>query len=116
MSRDRYQPVPFNVDAAQSRWAKRPGFNAAFAALDDEFAALSELLRARQAAGLTQADVAERMGVAQATVGRLESSAGSRKHAPSLATLRRYAQAVGCELRIVLTPAEKPKRKRAAAA
>ena len=116
MSRDRYQPVPFDVDAAQARWAKRPGFAAAFAALDDEFATLSELLRARQAAGLTQADVAERMGVAQATVGRLESSAGSRKHAPSLATLRRYAQAVGCELRIVLTPADKPKRKRVAAA
>jgi len=40
-------------------------------------------------ATVTQAEMAERMGVAQATVGRLESSAGSRKHAPSLATLRR---------------------------
>ncbi len=54
------------------------------------------------------------MGVTQATVGRLESSAGSRKHAPSLATLRRYAEAVGCEVRIVLMPAAKPSRKRAA--
>ena len=113
MTRDRYQPVPFNVEAAKARWAKRPGFTAAFDALADEFATLAELLRARQAAGLTQAEVAERMGVAQATVGRLESSAGSRKHAPSLATLRRYAEAVGCEVRIVLTPAAKPSRKRA---
>ncbi len=89
---------------------KRPGFAAAYEALADEFAALSELLRARQHAGMTQADVAERMGIAQASVARLESSAGSRKHAPSIATLRRYADAVGCELRITLAAKSKPKR------
>jgi transcriptional regulator with XRE-family HTH domain len=44
------------------------------------------------------------MGIAQASVARLESSAGSRKHAPSIATLRRYADAVGCELHITLAP------------
>ncbi|WP_284332911.1 helix-turn-helix transcriptional regulator [Dyella flagellata] len=66
--------------------------------------------RARQRAELTQADVAERMGVAQASVARLEASAGSRKHAPSMATLRRYADAVGCELRIMLTTKRKALR------
>lgn len=104
MTRERYQPVPFDVDAAHARWSKRPGFTEAYDALGDEFAALAELLRARQRAGMTQADVAERMGIAQASVARLESSAGSRKHAPSLATLRRYADAVGCDLRITLAP------------
>jgi hypothetical protein len=44
------------------------------------------------------------MGVAQSSVARLEATAGSRKHAPSLATLRRYADAVGCDLHISLTP------------
>ncbi|MGH8272799.1 MAG: helix-turn-helix domain-containing protein, partial [Gammaproteobacteria bacterium] len=102
-----YEPVPFDVEATTRRWMRDPKFRVAYEALEDEFAALGELLRARQAAGLTQAQVAERMGVPQASVGRLESSAGSRKHAPSVATLRRYADAVGCELRITLTPATK---------
>jgi DNA-binding XRE family transcriptional regulator len=104
MTDDKYDPVPLDLNAAHARWMKDPEFKKAYDELEEEFAALGELLRARQAAGLTQAQVAERMGVAQASVGRLESSAGSRKHAPSVATLRRYADAVGCELRITLTP------------
>ncbi|MDE2406848.1 MAG: helix-turn-helix transcriptional regulator [Xanthomonadaceae bacterium] len=103
MTADRYQPVPLDLDAAHARWAKRPGYQDAYDALADEYAALGELLHARKAAGMTQADVAASMGIAQASVARLEASAGSRKHAPSVATLRRYADAVGCELRIVLT-------------
>jgi transcriptional regulator with XRE-family HTH domain len=103
MTRERYNPVPFDIEASHKRWMKRPGFAAAYDALADEYAALGELLRARQAAGMTQTDVAERMGIAQASVARLESSAGSRKHAPSVATLRRYADAVDCDLRITFT-------------
>ena len=116
MTTERYKPVPFDVDATHARWMKRPGYAAAYDALADEFAALSELLRARQHAGMTQAEVAELMGIAQASVARLESSAGSRKHAPSIATLRRYADAVGCELRITLKPAAKSARAKAASA
>lgn len=104
MTRERYNPVPFGVDATRERWMKRKGFKAAYDALADEYAALGELLRARQAAGMTQTDVAESMGVAQSSVARLESSLGNRKHAPSLATLRKYADAVGCDLRITLQP------------
>lgn len=104
MKPERYNPVPFDIEASHKRWMKRPGFAAAYDALADEYAALGELLRARQAAGMTQTDVAESMGVAQSSVARLESSLGSRKHAPSLATLRKYADAVGCDLRITLQP------------
>lgn len=104
---DKYNPVPFDVEATKRRWMRDPKFRAAYDALEDEYAALTELLRARQHAGMTQADVAERMGIAQASVARLESSAGSRKHAPSIATLRRYADAVGCDLRISLAPKAK---------
>ena len=75
MSKSRAKPVTFDPVAARRRWSRKPGFTAAYEALADEFAALAELLRARQAAGLTQAQVADRMGVAQATIGRLESSA-----------------------------------------
>ncbi|MGH8157283.1 MAG: helix-turn-helix transcriptional regulator [Rhodanobacter sp.] len=111
MTRERYNPVPFDVEATHKRWMKRPDYAVAYEVLADEFAALGELLRARQHAGMTQADVAASMGVAQATVARLESSAGSRKHAPSLATLRRYADAVGCDLHISLAPKAKPTRR-----
>ncbi|MEW9572243.1 hypothetical protein ABQJ54_10800 [Rhodanobacter sp. Si-c] len=65
MKTDRYNPVPFDVGATHKRWMKRPGYAAAYEALADGFAALGELLRARQHAGMTQADVAESMGVAQ---------------------------------------------------
>jgi len=115
MTRETYRPVALDIDATRKRWARDPAFANAYAALADEFAALAELVRARQHAALTQADVADRMGVAQATVARLESSAGSRKHAPSMATLRRYAAAVGCELRITLAPVGKPKARRVVA-
>jgi DNA-binding XRE family transcriptional regulator len=108
MSTERYNPVPLDLDATRKQWMKDPAFADAYNALEDEYATLRELLRARQQAGLTQAEVAERMGVAQASVARLESSAGSRKHAPSISTLRRYAAAVGCDLRIVLAPKPAP--------
>ena len=71
-------------------------------ALQDEFSTLDALLRARKAAGLTQAQVAMRMGINPASLARIESSLGSHKHSPSLATLRKYAQACGMQLTISL--------------
>ena len=65
---------------------------AAYDAQADEFAVARELIAARTKAGLTQADVAERMGTTQSTVARLEGG----KAVPSMRSLQRYAQAVGC--------------------
>ncbi len=70
----------------------------AYDALEDEFAALAALLKARSAAGLTQAEVASRMGVSQPVVARIEVSLGKKDHSPSLNTLRRYADACGMKL------------------
>ena len=69
--------------------------------LDEEFAFLDEFLKARAAAGVTQAEIAERIGTTQSAVARMESGRG--KHSPSLATLQKYANALGCriELRLV---------------
>jgi len=66
----------------------------------DEFAFLDEFLKARAAQGLTQAQVAEKIGTTQSAVARMES--GSGKHSPSLATLSKYAQALGCKLDVRL--------------
>ncbi len=60
--------------------------------LAEEFALARELIAARAAAGLTQADVAERMGTTQSVVARLESG----RQPPSLRTVQRYASAIGC--------------------
>jgi len=99
----RYQPVAFDPTAHAAKKRKAdPKFRAACDALEDEFAALAALLAARKDAGLTQADVAARMGVSQPVLARMESSLGSRRHAPSLATLRRYADACGKTLVIQL--------------
>ena len=74
----------------------------AYDALEPEFSLLRELLKARQKAGLSQAEIAERMGTKAPAVTRLESSLSSGKHSPSIATLKKYASALGCHLEIKL--------------
>lgn len=61
----------------------------------EEGALLDLLLKARLDAGLTQAQVAERMGTHPPAIARLEKSLATGKHSPSLATLRKYAEACG---------------------
>ncbi|MGZ8159869.1 MAG: helix-turn-helix domain-containing protein [Methylobacter sp.] len=68
----------------------------------EEFSLLDEILNARHSAGLTQAQVAERMGTKASAVARLESALVSGKHSPSLDTLRKYAAAVGKKLEVHL--------------
>src|SRR5438309_6327821 len=86
------------------RMLNDPAVKAEYEAQAEEFALLDELLRARRQAGLTQAEVAERMGTKTPAVARLEAGGGSRRHSPSLATLRKYAAAVGCRVEIRLRP------------
>ena len=81
---------------------KRPGVKAAYEEMEPEFSLLRELLRARHNAGLSQAEIAEKMGTKAPAVTRLESSLSSGKHSPSIATLKKYAKALGCHLEIKL--------------
>jgi transcriptional regulator with XRE-family HTH domain len=76
--------------------------------LADEFSLLDEFLKARAAQGLTQAQVAAKIGTTQSAVARMES--GSGKHSPSLATLTKYADALGCKLEVRLV--RRPRLKR----
>ena len=62
---------------------------AAYDALADEFDLARELIAARVRAGLTQAEVAARMGTTQSVVARLESGA----QMPSVNTLLKFAKA-----------------------
>jgi transcriptional regulator with XRE-family HTH domain len=79
---------------------KKKGVKAAYDAMEPEFTLLRELLRARQKAGLSQAEIAEKMGTKAPAVTRLESSLTSGKHSPSISTLKKYAEALGCHLEI----------------
>jgi transcriptional regulator with XRE-family HTH domain len=90
---------------------KSPAVKAEYDAQAEEFALLDELLKARRRAGLTQAQVAARMGTKTPAVARLEAGGGSRQHSPSVATLRKYARAVGCRLEIRLRPGNGRKSK-----
>ena len=75
---------------------------AGYDSLEKEFSLFEELLKARTVAGLTQAQVAERMGTKTPAIARLESGGGNKKHSPSLSTLQKYAQAVDCHVEIKL--------------
>lgn len=96
-----FKPVRHNHKEFLARAVKRQGFAPAYDALAIEYQLANQMLRARARADLTQDAVAERMGTTKSAVSRLESA---KKHAPSLATLKRYAQAVGCELQVRLVP------------
>ncbi|ABB23695.1 helix-turn-helix domain-containing protein [Pelodictyon luteolum] len=107
---DTYEPVFFDPgEVAAKKCATDPEFKVAYDALEDEFAALAALLDARVHAGLTQAEVASRMGVSQPVLARIESSLGKKDHSPSLHTLRRYAHACGMKLVIQMVEPNKNK-------
>src|SRR3990172_12052118 len=84
----------------RARALARPDVKAEYERLKPEFAFLDEVLAARKAAGLTQADIAHRIGTTQSAIARLES--GSGKHLPSLGTLHKYARAVAFRVEIRL--------------
>ncbi|MCE2481924.1 MAG: helix-turn-helix transcriptional regulator [Alphaproteobacteria bacterium] len=77
-------------------------FREAYTRVDEEYALIEALIRARTAAKLTQAELARRLGTTQSAVARLEGGRVS----PSFATLRRYAEATGTRLTVGLVPAD----------
>ena len=101
MAEVKYKPVPHNHKEFLAKASARKGFAEAYNALELEYQVSIQMLKARSRAGLTQDAVAERMGTTKSAISRLESAG---KHAPSLATLKRYAVAVGCELQVKQVP------------
>ena len=86
----------------KARALSKPEVRKAYDQLSDEFAFLDEVLKARAASGLTQAEVAARVGTTQSAIARLESpSAG---HSPSVGTLQKYAKALGFKVEIRFVP------------
>jgi DNA-binding XRE family transcriptional regulator len=91
-------------DQVVAKLMRRPGVRKEVERIEREEGALLDiLLKARQEAGLSQAQVAERMGTQAPAVARLERSLATGKHSPSLTTLRKYAQACGKTLTLQLS-------------
>ena len=89
------------LEKFKARALARPEVCDEYDNLAEEFELLDEILKARAEAGLTQAELAERIGTTQSAVARMETAlANGRKHSPTIATLRRYAAALGCRVEV----------------
>src|SRR5438874_11130613 len=89
------------------KWMKDPDFRREYDALEEEFALILEVAKARRRAGLSQAELAKRMKTTQSTIARLESGRGL----PSTRTLVRFAKATGHRLKIGFEPLKSEKRR-----
>ena len=77
-------------------WHKDPEYVREYEALAEEFALATALIKARSDAGLTQEELAQRMGTIQSAFARLEGG----KSRPSTTTLVNVAKATGTRLRV----------------
>jgi DNA-binding XRE family transcriptional regulator len=84
----------------KANWLKDPAVKDVYEKLAPEFILAKTLIQARVNAGLTQLQVAEKMGTTQSAIARLESGSSL----PSIKSLYRYAGAVGAKPVIQLIP------------
>jgi ribosome-binding protein aMBF1 (putative translation factor) len=98
-SKGNQMTIPF--EKLKSRLLANPEVKAEYDALAPEFETSAELLRARLHAGLSQTELAARMGTSQSAIARLESG----QTLPSTKTLLRYAEATGNKFHVRLSAA-----------
>ena len=93
-----------SLKAFKAKALARPDVRREYDDLEEEFELLDDILKARAEAGVTQAELAARIGTTQSAVARMETAIG--KHSPSISTLKRYASALGYRLRVRLVKEE----------
>lgn len=81
-----------------------PEFKKEWEALEPEFAIIQAMIDARRESGLTQKQLSERTGIAQADISKLESGNGN----PSIKTLQRLAAGMGMRVKIEFQPIVNP--------
>lgn len=87
------------IEKHAAEYMKDPGFKEAWHNLDAEFGLLESMIKAREQAGITQAELAERIGTKQPALSRLER--GGFKKA-TVETLKKIADALDARLVIKL--------------
>ena len=83
----------------EEKMRDNPEYKAAYDALEQEFAIANALIQARSEAGMTQKDVAEKLGVSQPAIARMESGKNI-----SIKAIARYAKAVGRPINLSILP------------
>jgi predicted transcriptional regulator len=78
-------------------WLKDPKFKLEYDALEPEYQLARSIIQTRLAKKMTQAQLAEKAGVGQAVIARLESGTQN----PRISTVTRVASALGKELKLV---------------
>lgn len=91
--------IPF--EKLKTRLLANPKMKGEYDALAPEFEIAAELIKARRRAGLSQAELAARMGTSQSTIARLESG----QTLPSTKTLLRFAKATDSKIHVRLSAA-----------
>jgi ribosome-binding protein aMBF1 (putative translation factor) len=95
------KPVSHDHEEFLRKVKKDEEFRKEYEVLAPAYTLIRQLLLARQHSGLTQKAIARKISTTKSVVSRLESAG---KHIPSITTLRKYAEAIGCELEIKLVP------------
>lgn len=80
--------------------AKEPGAAEAYERAQRDYELGRRLRELREAAGVTQVELARRVGTGQSTIARIEAGGGT----PKLDTLERIATALGAELIVDIKP------------
>ena len=83
----------------EEKMRTEPEYKAAYDALEQEFSIANALIKARSEAGMTQKDVAEKLGISQPSVARMESGKDV-----SIKAIARYAKAVGRKITLEIQP------------
>jgi DNA-binding XRE family transcriptional regulator len=91
------------IATIKKRLMKNPKFRQKYREADADYAIIEALIQARALAKMSQTQVADRIGTTQSAIARLEAG----NVAPTLSTLRRYAEATGTRLKIGLVPAHR---------
>lgn len=77
-----------------------PEVRAEYEALEPEFAIIQAMIDARKSSGMTQKQLAEKTGINQADISKLEHGNAN----PSLRTLQRLAAGMGMRLKLEFEP------------
>lgn len=92
-----------NLEEMRAKALKNPEVTAEYDALASAFEMKRQMTALRKAAGLTQEEMAEKLGTKRSNISRLESLSASSS--PSLATIEKYARVLGYSLRVGFEPA-----------
>ncbi len=89
-----------NFRETLSAQMKDPEFRTEWEALEPERQIIRAIIEGREANDLTQKQLSEATGIAQADISRLENGTGN----PSIRTLKRLAAGLGMQLKLEFVP------------